>query len=138
MIVLPDIRQTNDHSCGMAAVMAVCYYWGVADPPDLANPVQGMGPDTVEALLRSAGLQVLSGTFTIHDLRYLTRDRPVICPTQYEGGHWVTVRGITQWVYYQDPLYGPRHTGKTEWMAAWDDRGRLGHSYKHWGICGYK
>jgi hypothetical protein len=82
-----------------------------------ANPVQGMAPDTLAAVLRSLGLRVLAGQMVggIADLQHFTRlGCPVACPiTESAGGHWVVVAGrvATPGSLSSDPLSGTaRHT----------------------------
>lgn len=137
---IPDIRQAEDYDCGSAALDAVARFHGLRKrgPVRLANPVQGMSPDTVEAVLRSLGLRVLSGTMTLPDLQSLTRSgRPVLCPvtTQGGGGHWVVVRGVARrTVYTHCPLFGRLSVRAADWLAGWRDATRAGHEFDRWGI----
>lgn len=139
LLDIPDIRQQADYDCGAAALDAVLSFHGlrVRGPVRLANAVQGMSPDTVEAVLRSVGLAVLSGTMTVGDLRHLTRaGRPVLCPVSAGGGHWVVVRGVARGrVHFHCPTRGPVHTPELHWVAEWVDTSRSGQTFSHWGIC---
>lgn len=144
MLTLPAVRQEADHDCGTAAVETVCRYYGVPTgaPLSLANPVQGMSPDTAEALLRSAGLSVLSGTMTVADLKHLTSTgRPVLCPIDLYGGHWVVVAGVQRGcVHFHDPAVDDDQTVVRKWPAAkfeekWRDRTTKGQQYERWGVC---
>lgn len=136
LLDLPDRRQSADYDCGAAAVAAACLFLGRRPPARLANPVQGMAPDTVEAALRLAGLPVLSGTMTVDDLRHLTRaGRPVLCPVSLHGGHWVAVRGVERGrVHFHCPLDGRLALPAAEWVAAWRDTSRAGHEFDRFGI----
>lgn len=139
LLDIPDIRQADDYDCGAAALDAIARFHGLRarGPVALANPVQGMAPDTVEAVLRSLGLSVLSGTMTVDDLRHLTRSgRPVLCPVAHHGGHWVVVRGVERGrVYYHCPAAGPAVLREADWLAAWRDTSRTGQRFLQWGIC---
>jgi ABC-type bacteriocin/lantibiotic exporter with double-glycine peptidase domain len=139
-LTLPDVRMRDSFDCGAACVEAAAAFWGVrCRPARLANPAQGMAPDTVEAVLRSIGLAVLSGTMAAADLRHLTRTgRPVLCPTGLYGGHWVVVAGVARGrVHYHDPAAGPARLGLAAWDAAWGDTSRSGQAFARWGIaCG--
>lgn len=138
LLDLPDIRQTADYDCGAAVVDVVLKFHGVRSCAAvllLANPVQGCSPDTVEAMLRRAGLPVQSGTMTVEDLRHHTRQgRPVLCPVARYGGHWVVVRGVRGGVYYHDPLVGPTRAPALAWQAEWRDLTRNDHAFDRWGI----
>lgn len=140
-MTLPDVRQTEDHGCGDAVLDAVFKFFGVKDRASLANAVQGMAPDTVEAVLWSAGFRVLSGHMTVRDLKHLTDSgRPVICPTAMYGGHWVVVCGVARLrVTFTDSavpkdLPNPRTLPAAEWTAQWRDTSRSAVEYDKWGI----
>lgn len=140
MISLPDIRQSTDYDCGAAGIDVVCRYYGrrARGPVKLANPIQGMSPDTVEAVFRSLGFTVLAGRMTVDDLAHLTKTgRPVLCCVTIDtGGHWVVVRGVTRSrVHYHCPLRGPRSTFITDWESNWHDRTTSGHVYDRYGLC---
>lgn len=141
MLNLPDIRQTTDYDCGAAAIDTVCRFYKRRErgPVKLANHVQGMAPDTVEAVFRSLGFKLLSGTMTTRDLRSLALDRPVMCCINAEtGGHWVTIRGVTRArVHFQCPVLGPTTLSIEHWEGIWHDRTSSGHHYDHYGLCAY-
>lgn len=140
MLTIPDVRQVADWDCGAACVAALFRFYGL--PPaawvgKLANPIQGMSPDTAEALLRAAGLAVLSGSMTLPDLTYLTRSgRPVMTPIQSERtGHWVIVRGVSRGrVHFHCPTDGPRRLPALAWVDRWHDTTRFGVAYVRYGI----
>jgi hypothetical protein len=139
MLAIPDVRQALDYDCGTAAVDAVCRFFGKRErgPVPLANPIQGMGPQTVEAVLRSRGFRVLSGSMTVRDLKHLTdTGRPVLCPVDLFGGHWVVVSGVARLqVAFHCPTDGPRTLKAAAWLPVWKDRSHDGHQYDQWGIC---
>lgn len=143
MLTIPDVRQGEDYDCGAACIDAVRKFYSVrAKAEKLANPVQGMDPATVEAILRASGFDVLSGTMTIRDLKHLTDNgRPVICPIDMYGGHWVVVAGVARLkVTFMDSALprdkpNPCVLSANAWAARWQDKNWLGHSYNRWGIC---
>lgn len=138
LLDIPDVRQASDYDCGAACLDAVAQFHGlrVRGPARLANAVQGMSPDTVEAVLRALGLPVLSGTMAVADLRHLTRTgRPVLCPVARAGGHWVVVRGVARGkVHFHDPAAGPGAEREADWLAGWRDVARSGAEFARWGI----
>lgn len=141
-LVLADIRQAEDYDCGTAAMDTVCRFYHKRErgPVKLANQIQGMAPETVEALARSLGFHVISGRMLIEDLRLLTKTRPVMCCITHDTGegHWVVVRGVQRGrVYFQCPTLGPRSLEKVQWLKQWTDRTVKGHAYDQWGICAY-
>lgn len=137
LLKLPDIRQRDDFDCGAACVAAVLRFWGRVFPAvwSLPNPVQGTTPDTIEAVLRAAGLSVLSGSLTVSDLRHFAESgRPILCPVALRGGHWVVVRGVTgRRVYYHCPVDGESWVSGRDWDDLWADTSRTT-SYLRWGI----
>lgn len=136
---IPDIRQRADYSCGAACLEAVAQFHGLTARGirALANPVQGMAPDTVEAWFRGAGLAVLSGSMGVDDLRHLTRSgRPVVCCVSQAGGHWVVVSGVSRGrVYYHCPTHGASSVPVASWVSRWSDETVRGVTYHQWGIC---
>jgi hypothetical protein len=142
VLTLPDVRQAHDFDCGRAAVDTLLLFYRLplsAYGPGgagLANPLQGMSPDTVEAALRACRLAVVSGTLTLADLRHYTRSRPVLTLTQWDGsGHWVTVAGVTaRRVYFGCPGRGPQSLAVADWLDRWHDRGRYGGAFTRFGV----
>ena len=136
MIELPDTRQMKGHDCGHTVVLIVCKHAGVDPPADLSNCHQGLSPDTVEALDRAAGLNVLAGNMTVDDLAFLTKDRLVQCPIK--PGHWVVVRGVARRrIHVQDPFEGPLIHSLAWWNEHWGDTTKSGQFFSQWGICAF-
>jgi ABC-type bacteriocin/lantibiotic exporter with double-glycine peptidase domain len=138
LLDVADIRQDEDYNCGDAAVDAALSVYGLTRPrrSKLANAVQGLSPDTVEAVLRALGLGVLSGEMTVDDLRHFTRaGRPVLCCVAWDGGHWVVVRGVERSrVHVQCPIRGRVPVPVAEWDRAWSDETVRGRAFVRWGI----
>lgn len=135
----PGARQNAEHNCGEAVVLGALAFKGLEVPPgsvDLANDSDGMHPSTVYALLRRFGLKLQSGTFDLDDLVYhLKRKRPVICPIDVFGGHWVTVVGATRkYVHLFCPSKGKDRLPVLTFDGIWRDSTREGHPFNHWGI----
>jgi hypothetical protein len=133
--------QLSDFDCGRAAVEAVLQFYSLPDRvPVRPDPVNGMSPDVVEAVLRSAGLRVLSGSLTLPDLAHLTATgRPVLCLTQLDGvGHWVVAAGVTsRRVRFHCPARGPASRTLGEWRRLWWDTARNGVRLDAHGVCGW-
>lgn len=142
LLTLPDIRQQTDHDCGAAALRAVLEYHGIQPArwlKRLANPVQGMAPDTIEAVMWEAFGHVSRGTMTVADLQHFANTRrPVLCPITVDGmGHWVAVRGVAhRYVHFHDPSTGPRSLSLPAWRTAWTDY-TPGTQYRNFGLVGW-
>ena len=141
MLTLPPVLQTSDFDCGRAAVEVLLTFHGLpARVPVRPDPVNGMSPDVVEAVLRSCGLSVLSGSLTVPDLDHLTRTgRPVLCLTQLDGvGHWVVAAGVTsRRVVNQCPARGKSSRTLRQWSRLWWDTARNGVRLDAYGVCGW-
>lgn len=141
MLELPDCRMTSETDCGDAVIHSICGFYGLDEPAALSNAVQGMSPDTLEAVLRSLDLKIISGHLTTDDIRwYNASSRPVICPiTDDDGiGHWVITRGVyRRYVYLQDPAIGPRRVRLSWWNDHWYDSTRTT-EYSNWGLCAWQ
>ena len=138
LLDVPDIRQDSEFDCGAAAVDAVCRYHRIrkTNVKDLTNAVQGLGPDTARAILTGLGLIVLAGPMQVEDLQHLTRtNRPVLCPVNLYGGHWVVVRGVERGgVYFQCPTQGRLRLSMSKWLDEWVSYSETGHMFHQWGI----
>lgn len=137
MLDTEDVRQTEGHDCGEAAMDTAFRLFGLRSVVvGLATPLDGMHPATIEAVLQKAGMFVQSGRMTVEDLKHHTRlGRPVLCPVSLYGGHWVVVRGVgPKRVHYHCPTDGRRSVSHESWDALWHDVERAGHTFVHWGI----
>ncbi len=135
----PDTRQNADHNCGEAAVLGVLSYRKLSPSlvsVDLSNDSDGMHPSTLYALLRRFGMRLQCGTYDIADLAAHTkRGRPVLCPVDLYGGHWITVLGVARTrVHYHCPVKGLCRLWDHEFETLWKDSTREGHPFDHWGI----
>lgn len=140
---VPDIRQRDDFSCGAASLAALLSFHGRRVPRwvyRLANPVRGMQPETVEAVLYATfGRPPLIGSMSTEDLRHLTRTgRPVLCPVVFgEGGHWVCVYGVARGrVHFHCPTGGPDSLTVRQWLARWRDDPPES-PYQRYALCGW-
>jgi hypothetical protein len=141
MIPLPDIRQKAGYDCGRAMLEAFHVFWDRPLPSRLAalsNPVQGLGPDVMDAALRASGFSVLSGSLTVEMLKVVTgQGYPIACLIQYEGvGHWTLVGGIQRRrITYLCPIRGIVSEPVSRWTLNWTDCHMLGGEYRKWGCC---
>ena len=134
---LADIRQIGEHDCGHAIVKMACQAFSVEVPEDLSNEVQGMSPDTLEAVLRRVGFQVLSGNLTVDDLKYFSANRIVACPIF--TGHWVAVTKVYRgFIYVQDPFSGPGFHSRAWWDERWVDQSKSGITYTNYGVIAWR
>jgi HK97 family phage portal protein len=113
LLDLPDVRQSDDYSCGAACAMAVGRYFGVG-PTTLEEWKAALGTDkakstdpmAIVSYLSELGLSVMAaGDMTVDDLkRFWQAGAPVICPIQEYGipskqasfkyGHYVVSIGV--------------------------------------------
>ncbi len=160
---LPDIRQQdwqaewqNRVSCGEGVLECIWTYFDVKIRPVPVTPIDGVGPDTLEACLWHSGLRVQAGSMTLDDLAYHTKSgRPVIClvTEPEEVGHWVVVQRVkvryvkrkngktakVRYLKFQCPSLGPVWESAVTFVRRWhDNTHRRGLIYKHWGIAVFK
>ena len=137
LLDLSDIRQKDDHDCGVAVFHTITDYLLDCLPPLAADPMDGLHPLELEAAFRRAGLNTISGSMTMADLAHHQRlFRPVACLIRTEhGGHWVVSRGVTpSRVYVQDPDAGRRWLARREWTAGWWDLDRMATVFRSHGV----
>jgi hypothetical protein len=142
----PECPQSLPHNCSAAAFATLFRFHFPRKPlPDwgeLADPVRGMGPDTLELLVRKEFRNVCVGHLDLKHLRFLTTFTPVLCIVTVgpEEDHWVNVRGVTRgYVWVQDPNpESPRHKyTHAEWARAWVDS-TAGGAYSRFGLAGWR
>lgn len=139
---LPDIRQVANHDCGVAACKAVMRYYGRRWSDDFgkrlgACEIDGTDPRNIEVLFRQLGFNVISGEFTMRDLRFhVGVKRPVITLVQRAGiGHYIVVKNAnSRSVDYHCPVDGPMRETVRRFREAWRDVGRMGTVYHSFGI----
>lgn len=139
----PDRRQTLPHNCGACAfeILFRFHYprkpipeWG-----ELADPVRGVGPDTLELFVRKEFTYSFAGHGDLPVLRYFAGFTPVLCVVTVgpESDHWVCVRGVTRThVHTQDPDEGRKKYTHDEWLAVWRDV-TAGGVYEHFCLTGW-
>lgn len=131
-IPLPTVRQPDDYSCGAAALMSVCRYYGVG-PQDLSDFADAVGTrkdigtyfKNIVAFARQLGLEAeWHDGMTVEELQKLVgRGVPVICsiqayaevqqhyqdPSWNGDGHYVVAVGFDDVnVYFMDPSIADR------------------------------
>jgi sialate O-acetylesterase len=121
---LPGVQQRDDYSCGAAALMSVCSYFGVG-PDDLdeykkklgTNEENGTNVYEILKMARELGLEAdIHHDMTLDDLRKrLDEGAPVIVSIQAYGdpvtyyrddnGHYVVAIGYDEGnFYFEDPV----------------------------------
>ncbi len=121
---VPGVQQRDDYSCGAAALMAVCSYFGVG-PDDLeeykkklgTNEENGTNVYRIRDMARELGLEAdIYHGMTLDDLRkHLDEGSPVIVSIQAYGdsvtyyrddnGHYVVAIGYDESnFYFEDPV----------------------------------
>jgi hypothetical protein len=140
LLVVPNIQQPDEWSCGACAALGVAAYFNVErhTPSSLARAANELGttkaegtdPPAIVAYLRRRGLRTEARSgMSVSDLASCcARGWPVICSVQDYGperpklsslahGHWLTVVGVALGrVFCQDP-YLDRACGRTGTIA---------------------
>jgi predicted double-glycine peptidase len=158
-IDLPDTVQAKGHTCGAAALLAICRYYGVG-PRSERRIVEdmdfGKGGSDPKHVLRAAKKYRLAWEefrpMTIQQLRTcLDLRRPVMLmlqawadprPTTYkdhwDDGHWVVAIGHDPTgIYFEDPsLEGARgYLTDAQLDERWHDiEGKDDHHVDHYGV----
>ncbi len=145
LLDVPLVRQVGPFDCGTAAADMVLRYYRQRMPDLTAagwpSPIDGTDPRVVEAILRNAGLGVVSGEMDWVDLRHHTGlGRPVACLIQHNGcGHWVVVRGAAYGkVHCLCPAEGEIVLSWSQFDRLWVDVCRDGTRYHQWGVVAWK
>jgi predicted double-glycine peptidase len=146
-VPVPAIEQPDDYSCGAAALLSVCSYYGVG-PRKLArlkrelrtDPVQGTDYHNMIRYAESLGLEVRwKAAMTTEELdEHLRQGRPVICsiqaysddpmayndPRYNRDGHYVVAIGLDRDNYFfMDPSLRRRRgfLPRAEFVQRWHD-----------------
>ena len=131
-IPLPSVRQPENYSCGAAAMMSVCKYYGVG-PKELADLEDALGTnkqigtyfENIVAYAHQLGLEAeWQDRMTTEQLeKIVRRGVPVLCsiqayaddkvhyndPDWNEDGHYVVAIGFDDDnIYFMDPSIGER------------------------------
>ncbi len=158
LIRLPLLRQATDHTCGVATLQSILYYYGIEYREDrLAAKLHAEDyarTDEIVRVAREEGLTVATRrNLTLPELRgYVDQAIPVmVCmqawsdtPTleayrnDWEDGHWVAVVGYDAAnIYVMDPstlgnyAYVPAEEFDARWHDYDDD---ITKPYLHFGI----
>jgi len=129
VLTLPDLRQTDSHSCGRVARDVAVSFFGRRAPrrPPSSSPVDGTDPLALVAEFRLLGFHVQSGEMDLIDLKHHTAaGRPVVVLTRLgDEGHYQVVAGVARGrVRYQCPANGPGSEPAAAFLARWWDVGR--------------
>jgi peptidase C39-like protein len=137
---IPDVRQKDGSSCGLACFRAVLEYYDIQEQQGLTHP-DGLKPGEIEALARAHGMECRQLTGMDALGRQLNQGRPVICPIQagdpdsLKNGHYVVVRGFDDGkVQVHDPIDGPQEIESAAFLDRWHDVDRDGAEYKQFGL----
>jgi len=150
---VPDQRQDNSYSCGVAALQSVLGRYGIqVAESDLTkelgtSPEKGTSPQQMLKVLRGRRLRCEDMTEMKLPKMYrsLLLGYPILAPIQAygteeefdhrESGHWVVVTGVSkEIVTLQDPSHGPRKVPIREFLRRWRDRSDDGKEYHRYGI----
>lgn len=128
---LPAVHQQAEHTCGAAALLAICAYYGVGPDTEaalvaeLGIDLRGTDPVQLVAAARAHGLAVEEhrGMTRAQLCACLDAGRPVLLTLQAWGeGHWVVAIGYdASGVYVEDPWLEVRrgYLGWEELDARW-------------------
>jgi predicted double-glycine peptidase len=160
---LPGIVQATNYTCGAAALLAICRYYGLG-PRSERHVVEDMrfgtaGSDPEHVLRAVAKYGLVHEEFrpmSMQQLRVcLERERPIMVMLQawadppprsykdhWDDGHWVVAIGYdTQGIYFADPsLAGARgYLTDMDLDERWHDiEGDDGHHVEHYGVAIWK
>ena len=155
----PQVRQSNEYSCGAAVVRAVLAYYGKdIKEEDLMDKLStsetyGTDPNNIISYLKKNKLKVDCISFmTIEKLKsYIDKKIPVIVLIQawaddkeeyketLDNGHYVVVIGYTNnKLFFEDPsIYERGYLTYNEFESRWKDVSRDGTIYRKYGIAVY-
>jgi predicted double-glycine peptidase len=160
-IPIPDAPQETDYTCGAAALLAICQYYGVGHGDEYIiakemaiDPRVGANPDQVIKAARKYGLKhdACQPMLFAELRRRIDRRRPTMCTLQAYGnrvnyendwkdGHWVVAIGYDdRGVYFEDPSQTTPRGFLTypELQARWHDTGRRGKRLHSYGVSLWK
>ena len=160
---LPDVVQATDYTCGAAALLAICRYYGVG-PGSEHGVVEDMhfgkaGSDPKHVLRAVVKYGLAHEEFrpmTTQQIRLcLDRERAVMMMLQawadpprssyaddWEDGHWIVAIGYdAEGIYFEDPsLTGTRgYLTDAELHERWHDiEGKDNHHVERYGVAIWK
>lgn len=139
----PELRQRDGHSCGAVAfdILYRFHHGGKAPrwTQELPDPARGMGPDTLELLVRKHFDNVVVGHIDLRTLKWLSSFTPTLCLVRidHELDHWTVVRAVTRSkVHTQDPDEGRKHYSHEEWVGMWTDAASGG-AFVRYAVAGW-
>lgn len=157
----PEVRQAKSYTCGVSALQAMLYYYGLSYREDQletllhANPEQGTSPKQIIRVCRKLGLTVKNHhNMTLDQVQsYLDQKRPVLVAYQawdtphkrksylntWASGHYSVIVGLTDDnVILEDPsLIGLGYIPKEEFLTRWHDIDGDGNKYIKYGMVIY-
>lgn len=151
---VPDVRQNDVDSCGVASVQAVLAYYGIDKRSDelkvlLKTDDNGTTPEHLEAVLRSFGLDVDNSLKSVNELKEIVGSGvPVIVDVQawpehttdlkrdYEDGHYMVLVGLTDDSFIiEDPaMFGRVKIKFSEFVTRWHDEEADGSVENHLSV----
>jgi predicted double-glycine peptidase len=162
-IDLPNVMQLEDYTCGVAALLSVCAYFGVGPDAEwelearMGIDAEGTDPAHIVRAARGLGLAVREYRPMSNEqlLACVAARRPVLVMLQawreprprsyrriWDDGHWVVAIGYDgAGVYFEDPsLHSARgFIGYRELDERWHDiEGRDRHQVERYGVAIWK
>lgn len=144
-VVVPDVQQDDNESCGAAAAMAVGRSFSVGPVTLdewkrlLGTDKDGTDPNAIRRGLNALGLRVdaRSGMELADLVRLTDRKVPVLTPVKDPDGegHWLVVLGVSDdGVTCHDPNRGLVEIEPDDFVRRWHDRDDENRNYKRFGM----
>lgn len=156
IIRVPLTRQATDHTCGVASLQSILFYYGIEVREDLLAQELGTTVDSgtpyqnIVSYAQSRGFNVsVRLHMTLNDLKSLIdQDQPVLVPIQawmnplidwstYDEGHYVVVIGYDPGnIIFMDPSTLGHYTyiPNDEFMVRWHDQESDNNKLDQFGI----
>ncbi len=156
-LAVPDVRQSTNYTCGVAALQAVLAYYGIETREDMlarelgADPEKGVNPQAIVRVARAHGLSAeLREGMSLRDVTTLVNSgSPVLVALQawsdkprsmyrddWDDGHYAVVIGVERdVVVFEDPsVLGSRAVlSRNDFEDRWHDTDGT-HRYIRMGI----
>jgi len=163
VIDFPEVRQSKNYTCGVSALQAILYYYGISYREDeletllATDPRSGTPPSAIVRLCRQLGLHVKEKhNMSIAQVKRSLRQKiPVLTvfqawgskgsPEQYatnDNGHYSVIIGIVEAapglgpaIIFEDPLtIGKVYLKMDDFVHRWHDQDANGQLYQRYGI----